>query len=170
MGCRATKDGISIQFVNQDGSPDGAPIHGRFAKLSGGKRDDVVGAGGLTPDETAFPGSEHWLTLIAVADTAKKLEAMVGGIKMTNPDTSCSSRRAAVEVHIGEMRQSFRDRITIASGPFTKDEQGAVRVDVVHVKVLPAGIVLSDLEAKDKNHPLVLEYRGSAFALNTLFQ
>src|ERR1700730_8078149 len=140
MGCRATDNGISIQFCKKNGAPDGAPFYGLYARLYGQRRELVLSSGGgATPDEQKFKGSDDWLTLIAVADTPEKLAQIIHETTGpgTNPDQSLSRPRAQIELHLGGVRQSYKDRITIASGPIVRITPPPV-IDVVHVKVLPA--------------------------------
>jgi hypothetical protein len=162
MGMKVTNNGISVQFCQKDGSPDGLPFYGRYAGLFGQVRSDVLSASGVgaTQDETMFQGSDDWLTLIAVADTPEKLDQILSEtarIPQTPADTSGSSRRAQVELHIGGVRQSFANRLTIASGPILQFKPP--KIHVVHVKVLPEGILLGDLGA---DHPLVAEFIGNS--------
>jgi hypothetical protein len=115
-------------------------------------------------DEMKFKGSDDWLTLIAVADTREKLDKILKEthVPPSNPDTSMSSRRATIELHVGEVRQSFKDRLTIASGPIVKITPPHPVIDVVHVKVLPSGTNIGDLKP---NNPLVAEFNGSSIAI-----
>ena len=161
MGTIVTDNGISVQFCRRDGKPDGAPIYGRFAGLFGQPRDVVIGKPGApaTQDEVKFPGSNDWLTLIAVADTKEKLDQILheSPIPQNPADTSGSSRRSQIDLHIGGVRQTFRNRIAIASGPILQFKPP--KIHVVHVKVLAEGTELSELGA---NHPLVAEFRGNS--------
>ncbi len=135
MGTIVTDNGISIQFCHEDGSPDGVPLYGRYAGLFGQDRDEVLGpaGAGATQDELMFKGSKDWLSLIAVADTPEKLDQILSDtpISQTPADTSGSSRRAQVELHIGGVRQSFPNRLTIASGPILQFDPPIIHV--VHV-------------------------------------
>jgi hypothetical protein len=163
MGCTATDNGISIQFCTEDGKPDGAPLYGRYTRIFGKRRELVIAAGAAqTRDESDFKGSDDWLTLIAVADTPEKLEEIVheSNVPSSAPDTSCSSRRVQIELHIAGVRQTYKDRITLASGPIVQISPKPI-IDVVHVKVLPAGAVLGDLKPDSR---LVREFNGGAIA------
>lgn len=158
MGCQATKSGISLQFCNACGNVDGAPIYGKYAALFGTDRSKILAATGpLQADDD--PGSDDWLTVIAVADSDEKLEAIIkeSAGSCPVPETSGSSRRARVEVHIGALRQSFQDRITIASGPIISIKPP--KLDVVHVKVLPPETKM------DEKHQLFPEWKGMSLVL-----
>ena len=165
MGCKAAEDGISVQFYDDRGEPDGVPLYGRRALLFGSLQKNVTG-GNPTDQEIEFPGSDDWLTVIGVADTQAKLDKIVedwrGGCP---PQTSCCSHRVTIDLRIGGVRQVFKDRITIASGPIVSLKKGEIKIDVVHVKVLAAGTKLSDLPA---NHPLRTEFKGGSIALNSI--
>src|ERR1035438_3098047 len=110
MGCTASDSGISLQFCNKDGSPDGHPIYGRYAVLFGLEQEKLLCEKGSTPDEQRFKGSDDWLTIIAVADSPEKLQDI---IDHTPPavcvpaHTSGSSHRACIELHIGAIRKTF---------------------------------------------------------------
>lgn len=168
MGIRAGDCGISIQFCQADGQPDGPPVHGRYIKLSGKPRQDVIKAGPPeTPDEKQFEGSEDWLTLIIVADTEEKLNAIAKHHgPVSPPHTSHSSRRVCIETHIKRARRTYGDRITIASGPIVSLNPRNLRIDAVHVKALPAGAELR----KMKKCPFKEEFVGGAIALNQIVQ
>lgn len=147
MGCRATEDGISLQFCDKDGNTDGAPIYGKYAALFGKKHKDILAVGRPpTPEEQQFPGSDDWLTLIAIADTKDKLDAIIHESVPDSDRTACetsgSSRRARIELHVGGIRDSFKDRITIASGPVVTIKPPLV--DVVHIKAFPVGTRMDD--------------------------
>ena len=162
MGCKVSKTGVSIQLVNSDGTPDGPPIYGRYAKLYGMSRKKVHSLD-LTEDERDFMGSADWLTLVAVADTEEKLTELVNGsgVPTHHADTSGSSRRVQIELHVGSVRQSYTDRITIATGPLLQLTPSPI-VHVNNVMVLPAGTRIGDLQAQDPKHSLVGEFKGNA--------
>ena len=165
MGLTATDDGISIQFFHKDGRPEGPPSYGRYAAVYGKPQTQVIGGGyAATPDETNFKGSADWLTLLAVADTKEKLDLILAEttVPKTAANTSGSSRRVQIETDIGGMRRSYKNRITIGSGPIV-DINGP-KVDVVHVKVLPEGTQMGDLGADNQ---LVSEFQGNAITLQT---
>lgn len=159
MGCSESKDGVSIQFYDANGEPDGAPFYGRYCRLFGSPRREVA-TDGLTPIEEANPGSEDWITLIGVADTQQKLAQIVsewnGGCKPCY--TSCSSHRVSLDIHLGGIRQQFKNRTTIASGPFASLEKDTFKINVVHVKVFPEGVQLEKLATDDLHH----EFKASS--------
>ena len=171
MGCTASDSGISLQFCNKDGSPDGHPIYGRYAVLFGLEQEKLLCEKGSTPDEQRFKGSDDWLTIIAVADSPEKLQDI---IDHTPPavcvpaHTSGSSHRACIELHIGAIRKSFRDRITIASGPITSFPPRPIKMDVVHVKVLPAETTLTEIANENPDNTIIKEFAGNAITLETL--
>ena len=158
MGCQATRDGICVQFYDKAGAADGVPVFGKYAVLFGRKREDILAEVPAGPRETDL-GSDDWLTLIAVADSQEKLKEIIKdlGGSCPIPQTSGSSRRAVVALHLGGMKQKFRDRITIASGPILSLKPP--KVDVVHVKVLPPDTKM------DESHPLFPEWKGTATTL-----
>ena len=161
MGCTPDKTGITIQLVKNDGTPDGAPIFGPYAQFFGKQRPEMTPAAGATPDEIAFQGSNDWLTLIAVADTQEKLEKILTGSTLTTADTSGSSRRVQIVTDVGGVQNIYTDRITIASGPLLQLKP-VPKVDVVHVKVLPAGTIIGD---SDTGSGLVAEFSGNSITL-----
>jgi len=156
MGCRVDDSGISIQLYDYDGIPVGAPRHGKFAVFYGGPRPND---GALTQYEKAYPGSQDWLTMIAIADTQDKLNQI-----LTEPDlpaptsthTSSASHRVLVKLDIGGQRETLRARTTISSGPIISLDPKRPIVHVVHVKVLPEGAELRP------THPLVEEFTMGA--------
>ena len=168
MGCTTTDSGVSIQLCNKDGSPDGNPIYGKYARLYGQRQDVLLAAKPATPDEDQFKGSDDWLTLIAVADSQEKLDGILAETKITNSAayTSGSSHRACVELHVGETRQSFQDRTTIASGPITSLPPNP-KMNVAYVKVLPLGATLGAL---GDDNPVLMEFIGGAVVLQILSQ
>jgi hypothetical protein len=135
MGTSADINGISLQFVNELNEPIEAPIHGRFAHIRGVDRSEALKYTTLAPGEE--PGSEHWMTLVAVADTQERLDAIVGTAtaRKGSVNTSAASHRVLVAYHVGDTLRSVENRSVIASGPIVKMDPP--EVNVVHVKVLP---------------------------------
>jgi hypothetical protein len=163
MGCTGDSSGVSIQFYDANGAPSGAPIYGGFVKLCGQP------ATPQTPEEIACQGSADWLTLIAVADSQDRLNNILKDIQhdpngpvLQDAETSCSSRRVRIDMHIGRVRQTLKDRITIASGPVVSFPPNP-KVHVVHVKVLAQGATMAP------GKPLHDEFDGGAKALIKLF-
>jgi hypothetical protein len=168
MGTRIANNGIStgltIQLVKNTGEPDGLPIYGRYAELRGRDKGGVFSSGPpQSQDEADFPGSDDWLTLIAVADTEEKLSMILkeAAIPQLPADTSGSSRRAQIEIDVAGARKSYKNRITIASGPIIRLKPKPI-LDVVHVKVLPEGTVISEL---GPSNPLASEFLGNSITL-----
>jgi hypothetical protein len=156
MGTRKDESGVSVQLYDREGRPEGSPYFGKYVELMGRHQDDVVAAG--TPrsaEEEKVRGSEDWLTLVAVADTPERLAAIVTGTSALkgDPHTSHSSRRVLVELHIGNVRETFANRITIASGPIVKVPPDPI-INVVHLKVLAADSKM------DESHRLFPEFKG----------
>jgi hypothetical protein len=168
MGCTAAKDGLAEQFFDEEGNPEGMPLYGRYALLFGALPDQITG-GVRTDDEKAFGGSEDWITLVGVADSQERLDQIVEDWRGScNPcQTSCSSHRVTVDLRIGPIQQVFENRVAIASGPILTIKP-SISIDVVHVKVLAEGTTLTDLQKKDPNHPLVIEFKGASIALQNL--
>jgi hypothetical protein len=135
MGTSADANGITLQFVNENNEPTEPPIFGRFAQLRGVDRSEALKYTTLAPGEEL--GSEHWMTLVAVADTKERLDAIVSTATARNGsvNTSCASHRVLIAFHVGDRLQSFENRSVIASGPIVKMDPP--EVNVVHVKVLP---------------------------------
>ena len=155
MGTRVDKSGISVQLYDENNQPAGRPLFGRHAELFGKLRRDVLKGHPPSQEESDHPGSEDWLTLVAVADTPERLKAIVGrSTRGKIPNTSHSSRRVQVEVHVGNTRMSLGGRTTIASGPVVSIKPP--RIDVVHVKVFAEGT------AMDSKHPHIDEFDGGA--------
>ena len=155
MGTRVDKSGISVQLYDDANQPIGRPLFGRHAVLHGELQKSVIKRGPpASKEEREHAGSEDWLTLVAVADTPERLKAIVGSTKGKIPNTSHSSRRVQVEVHVGSSRLSLGGRITIASGPVVSIKPP--RIDVVHVKVFDEGA------AMDARHPHIDEFEGGA--------
>ncbi len=135
MGKSADINGITLQFVNELNEPIDAPIHGRFAHIRGVDRSEALKYTTLAPGEE--PGSEHWMTLVAVADTQERLDAIVdtATARKGSVNTSAASHRVLVAYHVGDTLRSVENRSVIASGPIVKMDPP--EVNVVHVKVLP---------------------------------
>jgi hypothetical protein len=160
MGTRLTKAGLVIQLHDADGKPAGDPLFGRHAHIQGLRQSEVLQqSGALSPEEADHPGSQHWLTLVAAADSHEKLEKILRDAYTPDGEcfTSCSSRRVRVELHIGEERRSFQNAVTIASGPIVSLDLDHPNVHVVHVRVLPHGATMT----KD----LIAEFDGGSRAL-----
>jgi hypothetical protein len=153
-----------LQLYDDLNQPSGRPLFGRFAELYGDLRDEVV-KGGSQPslEETDHPGSEDWLTLVAVADTEARLRKILDDTPVTRkiPNTSHSSRRVQVEVHVDSTRLSLGGRTVIASGPIVSVKPGSPRIDVVHVKVFDGDSKMDD------DHPHVDEFDGGSIALTS---
>jgi hypothetical protein len=168
MGIGVTDLGISIQLCHPDGSPDGPPVHGRYAAVFGKDRNEILQYSGVaeTQDEHDFKGSDDWITLVAVADSKEKLEELVHetGIPRTPANTSGSSHRARIEVNVAGVRRSFRNRIAIASGPILKLGPPP-KSHVFHVKVLPERTQLGALAQENPNNPNVIEFVGNTILL-----
>ncbi len=171
MGLLVTDFGISVQFCDRAGRPDGAPLYGKYAKLYGNKREKIIKAGRpASKEEVDHPGSDDWLTLVAVADTKERLDAILREPAVQNvpefPEflTSASSRRVAVEAHVGDVRRSLRDQITIGSGPIVSEEKGKFRIHCVYIKVLPVTTRM------DSDHSLMEEFAGGTKGLEVLKQ
>ena len=164
MGTRVDKSGIAVQLYDDLNQPSGRPLFGRFAELYGELRDDVIKSGNEPSlEESKHPGSEDWLTLVAVADTEARLRKILDDTAVTRkiPNTSHSSRRVQVEVHVESTRLSLSGRTVIASGPIVSVKPGSPRIDVVHVKVF-------DHESQmDDDHPHVDEFDGGSIALTS---
>jgi hypothetical protein len=157
MGTKVTKSGVSIQFCNAFGEIDGPPVFSTYVRFLGMRRDDVLQRSGEpSEEERLHPGSDDWLTLIAIADSCDRLEALVreSGVPVSDSQTSASSRRVHVCMHMGAVRQTFPGRITIASGPIVSTRPPVM--NVVHVKVLGEGTEMKP------GHPLFEEFEAQA--------
>jgi hypothetical protein len=162
MGTRVDNAGITVQLYDDRVQPQGDPYFGRYAHLRGRQQDEVVRAGAArSGQERDEPGSDDWLTLVAVADTPDRLAAILRDttVPPTEPHSSHSSRRVLIEVHVGDTRKTFENRVAIASGPIVQLPPDPI-IDVVHVKVLAEGTKMDD------SHPLIGEFRGGARALS----
>jgi hypothetical protein len=157
MGVQNTGKGISTQLVKANGDPDGISVYFEFAELFGAARNTVIRAGGLTQNEMLTDGgSDDWLTVVVLADTRAKLDAILQepGIKDAPQEpfqTSGSSYRVQVEMHLEDKRQSLTDRITIAEGKIISTNP--LKMEIVSLKVLPPETVLND------QHPLTELFR-----------
>jgi hypothetical protein len=142
MGVRADVNGISVQFVDKNNVATEAPIFGRFAHLRGVDRSEVLRCDPLRPGESE--GSEHWMTLLAVADSKERLDKIVSTSKAAEGsiDTSSASHRVMVEIHVGKRRETLEGRTVIASGPIVSFDPP--EVNVVHVKVLPENAIVRE--------------------------
>lgn len=164
MGLRTTTDGVSVQFVNSDASLQGPPLFGAYAMAYGSDQTDVIDASGVgaSADEINYPGSDDWLTFVAVADSQDKLNALLNknaGPK-TAANTSGSSRRVQLELDIAGRQISRRNCVTIGSGPILDID--TPKVDLVHLKILPDGVKLGDLGNSNR---LVQEFQGTSVTL-----
>lgn len=157
MGLRTDKSGISVQLYDEENQPDGAPHFGAFTELrSTARREVVQSSGKLSAEENAATGSEDWLTLVAVADTKARLDAILDKTKVpkTLADTSAASRRVLVELHVGKVRKTLENRIVIASGPTVTKNKGPATLNVVHIKVLHEDAKMN------RSNPLIDEFKG----------
>jgi hypothetical protein len=151
MGTSADINGISLQFVNEQNEPTEEPIFGRFAEIRGIERSEALKYTTLAPGEE--PGSEHWMTLVAVADTKERLDAIVNTAtaRKGSVNTSAASHRVLVAFHVGDKLRSFENRSVIASGPIVKMDPP--EVNVVHVKVLPENAVVRGVQPRPVTGP-----------------
>jgi hypothetical protein len=154
MGTRADSNGISLQLVDADNKAIEAPVFGAHAHLHGIARSEALKHTTLAEGESE--GSEHWMTLLVVADTEERLHEIVSTSKAAQGscETSCASHRVLVEIHVGNRRETLEGRTVIASGPILKFDPP--EVNVVHVKVLPKDVVVT------QRHPLVKEFEAQA--------
>ena len=156
MGTTVTKSGVSVQFCDPEGNIDGQPIFSTFVQILGQPREDVIKRTGVepTPVEKDYPGSDDWLTLIAIADSQERLSSLVSqsGLPVTDAQTSGSSRRVEVRLHVGLVHLTFRNRVTIASGPIICFRPPIM--NVLHIKVLGEEAVMKP------DHPLWPEFKA----------
>jgi len=156
MGTSVTKSGVSVQFCDHKGEIDGPPVFSTFVRVLGRPKNEAIQhtGGRETDEERDFPGSDDWLTLIAIADSQERLNTLVkeSGLEETTAQTSASSRRVQVRLHMGAFKATLMNRITIASGPVV--ELHPPRMNVVHVKVLGEGA------AMNRKHPLFDEFQA----------
>lgn len=145
MGTRITDGGVSVQFCHSNGEIDGPPVFSTFVRILGQPRDEAIRRSGryATEEENNFPGSDDWLTLIAIADSEERLSALVreSNLPVTEPQTSGSSRRVQVRLHLGAVRQTFHETITIACGPIIR--RNPPIMNVLHIKVLGEGTAMN---------------------------
>jgi hypothetical protein len=164
MGTIKDDSGITVQRYDRNGKPKGKPLFGRHTVIAGRKRAHILG--GMRPkgDEKTHPGSNDWLTVVAVADSRKRLKALLktDAVKKHQPlqvsQSSHSSRRTLIALHVGKTRKIFKNRVIVASGPILSLEPDDIRIKVAHVKVLPAR------EELGKEHPLIEEFDGGVLA------
>jgi hypothetical protein len=155
MGTTADINGISVQFVDKNNKATDPPIFGAFAHLHGIPRKQALRLKPLAAGEQK--GSEHWMTLLAVADSQERLDELVSTSDALQGDchTSCASHRVQIAIHVGDNEpQWLENRSVIASGPITK--MNPPEVNVVHVKVLPKNAVVT------KQSPVAKEFIGSS--------
>src|SRR5262249_38139867 len=113
---------VSIQRYDGQGQPSGKLIVTPFVAVRGTARATVLAQGAAeTQSEKQLPGSDEWLTLIAIADTKDRLAALVDttttAIDENDVHTSASSRRVRIELHTDDDgRATLHANITIASG------------------------------------------------------
>jgi hypothetical protein len=153
MGTTADINGISVQFVDKNNKATDPPIFGAFAHLHGIPRKQALRLKPLAAGEQK--GSEHWMTLLAVADSQERLDELVSTSDALQGDchTSCASHRVLIAIHVGDDDpQWLENRSVIASGPITKLDPP--EVNVVHVKVLPENTVVT------KRSPVAKEFIG----------
>src|SRR5262249_52863404 len=107
MGTTVTKSGVSVQFCNRQGDIEGPPVFSTFVRILGRPHGEVT-SGRETDEERIYSGSADWLTLIAIADSDERLGALVkeSGVPVTEAQTSGSSRRVQVELHVGADRRT----------------------------------------------------------------
>ena len=109
MGTSADINGITLQFVNEKNEPAEPPIYGRYAHIRGVERSEALKYTTLAEGEE--PGSEHWMTLLAVADTPERLDAIVNTAtaRKGSVNTSAASHRVLVAFHVGDRLQVVRE-------------------------------------------------------------
>ena len=154
MGTKVTKSGVSVQFCNHKGEIDGPPVFSTYVRVLGLPRAEAIKrtGGKETEEEKQYPGSDDWLTLIAIADSKERLKKLVddSGLEETEAQTSGSSRRVQVRLHMGALEATLKNRITIGSGPIV-DKMKPI-MNMVHIKVLGDGT------AMNPKHPLWEEF------------
>ena len=140
MGTTVTASGVSIQLCDPRGENAEDPIFSRFVRVLGEPRTKVIARSGpLMGAEITNPGSDDWLTLIAVADSNEKLLQIVddSGLPVSEAQTSGSSHRVRVVFDISGRRQTVNGATTIASGPILSLDPVSPKMNVVHIKVIP---------------------------------
>ncbi len=156
MGTRVTESGVSVQFCDSRGKIEGPPVFSTYVRVLGQSRDKVFERTGVkeTQEEHDFPGSQDWLTLVAIADSEERLNSLVSqsDLPVSDAQTSGASRRVQVELHVCGVRRTLQNRITIASGPVVSTNPPIM--NVVHIKVLGEGTVM------DPRHPLWEEFKA----------
>ena len=151
MGTRRNHAGLVVQFYDAAGDAVGPALHGPYVEIFGRDRDAITG-GQMSQEERAEPGSQDWMTFVAVADTKERMDALLGTWSGDTriPNTSAASRRVQVEVHVGNTRETASGVITIANGKIDKE---AMTMEVMLIKVLDPDTVMNE------DHKLHEEYR-----------
>lgn len=157
MGLRTSRSGMVVQFFDRKNKPQGSPVYGAHVAIRGLPREKVATPSApLKDDEVPFPGSDDWLTTVVVADTAEKLNTIMGTLPRSGrgkiPNTSAASRRVLVHVDVGKTRKVVRGRITIADGKVLSTTPP--RMQVILLKVLAEGSRLT------RKHPMFEEFQS----------
>jgi len=147
MGLRVDGSAIEIQFIDENAKPVGAPITTPFVALRGDDRQKIVARGApLTQSEALLPGSDDWLTVVAIADSRERLDKLVREVSAEFPTTaltSAGSRRVLVKVHVGEDDpRSVENALTIADGEVSPDDPQ--HMNVRSFKILSSETALVD--------------------------
>lgn len=110
MGVRACEKGVTLRFLDKDGSSETRnPVTGEFAYFFSKRR--------LESPNSSDPiyGSQDWLTDVIVVDNPIKLTTMQPS--QTNIDyTSCSSKRVLVQWSVGAETGHSDQCFTISTG------------------------------------------------------
>jgi len=150
MGLTRHPDGITVMFCDDNGDLRPAEtVGGAFVELRGAHRSAVVtDSNPLTSAELLEPGSDDWLTVVAVADSQERLDGLIADLGPgSGPNTSAFSRRVEVRTHVGAGGPRIAPgRITLAEGKVLDD--AAKKLEVSVLKVMGAGAVV------DNRHPL----------------
>ncbi len=142
MGLGSAPGGITLRFLNRDGSERRPPLTGAHVKLFSTPRTKRLD--GLQPNLSGSElGSKDWLTDVIVADTPEKLAAM----KPLLHDTALSSltsRRVFVQYNITDPQTGKPDEgsemeaVTVAP-PDKLIHEGSGRSLTTELHVFPKG-------------------------------
>ena len=147
VACKPSEEGITLQFYTKQLKFDGPPLFGRFTDLFGVPRSERLKRQKPPAKDN---GSTEWLSYIVIADTEKKRDDIVKALKRKKEvpknkpcQTSCCSRVVTIELHLGGVRATLPELITISTGAsfIESDGEGGTRprVAINHVKAFPKG-------------------------------
>jgi hypothetical protein len=130
MGCKPSPDGVTLDFLKQDGlgtTPSRDSVTGKYCAFFSHSRPESHG------QDIPSLGSQDWLTHVIVTDDPGKLAKLLPA-EATEAETSCSSKRVRVLWWVGNDSGEQVDSVTLSGCPKPNPNQPPTQPRVFEVK------------------------------------